>query len=540
MALVSAENVTAQAQGFGALPALRQLGLMFGLAVSVALGVTVAMWSQSPNYSMLYGNLSAKDLSMVTQSLDKAGIKYQLEQGAGAIMVAADKVHEARMNLATQGLPHGSDVGFELLEKDQGFGSNSFLQKARYHRALEGELAQSISKLNVVESARVHLAIPKQSAFARKTSRPAVSVVLNLYPGRVLDEMQVAGIINMVASSVPELEAENVTVIDQKGRLLSSTSASADMMLSSTQFEYTRKLEERYVKRIIDIISPIVGMDGVRAQVVADMNFTAQEHTKESYLPEQTAVRSEQLYKESSDLPGAMGIPGALSNQPPPAGTTQGPLAEGETSTTPVRNTSRSVRNYEVDRTISHTRNSPVSLNRLSVAVVIDYRLKQAKKGKKGNVERIPLEASEIERITALVKEAVGLNEVRGDTINVVNTPFQLPEEVEPLPEAPFWEQAWILSLAKQLLGALAVLFIAIGVLRPMLRNLSTQGKYASAHALPAGQAGGQLALGEDQFTLSNQSPASGQQLMDMASTMAKEDPKRVAQVLNTWVAKDG
>ena len=536
MALVSAENVTAQAQGFGALPALRQLGLMLGLAISVALGVTVAMWSQSPNYSMLYGSLTAKDMSMVTQSLDAAGIKYQLERGSGAIMVPAEKVHEARMNLATQGLPQGSDVGFELLEKDQGFGSNSFLQKARYHRALEGELAQSISKLNVVESARVHLAIPKQSAFARKSSRPAVSVVLNLYPGRVLDEMQVAGIVNMVASSVPELEAENVTVIDQKGRLLSSNSASSDMLLSSSQFDYTRKLEERYVKRIIDIISPIVGMDGVRAQVVADLDFTAQEHTKESYLPEQTAVRSEQLYKESSDMPGAMGIPGALSNQPPPGGTTESFQVDEQASAKPVRNTSRSVRNYEVDRTISHTRNSPVSLNRLSVAVVVDYRLKQAKKGK---FERLPLEASEIEHITALVKEAVGLNETRGDTINVVNTPFQLPEEIEPLPEIPFWEKAWILSLAKQLLGALAVIFIAFGVLRPMLRNLSTQGKYVSAHALPDGQAG-QLALGEDQLTLGNQSPASGQRLMEMASTMAKEDPKRVAQVLNTWVAKDG
>lgn len=536
MALVSAENVSTQVQGFGALPAVRQLGLMLGLAISVALGVTVAMWSQSPNYSMLYGNLTAKDMSLVTQSLDDAGIEYRLERGAGAIMVPADRVHEARMNLATQGLPHGSDVGFELLEKDQGFASNSFLQKARYHRALEGELAQTISKLNVVESARVHLAIPKQSAFARKSSKPAVSVVLNVFPGRVLDEMQVAGIVNMVASSVPELDTENVTVIDQKGRLLSNASASADMLLSSTQFDYTRKLEERYARRIIDIISPIVGMDGVRAQVVADVDFTAQEQTRESYQPDQTALRSEQLFNESSDLPGAMGIPGALSNQPPPGGTTDAFQTEEEAASNPIRNSSRSVRNFEVDRTISHTRNSPVSLNRLSVAVVVDYRAMPAKKGK---VERVPLEASEIERITSLVKEAVGLNEARGDTINVVNTPFQLPEEIKPLPEAPFWEQAWVLSLAKQLLGALAVLFIAFGILRPMLRNLSTQGKYAAANALPAGQAGGHLALGEDQLTLGNQSPMSGQQLMDMASTMAKEDPKRVAQVLNTWVAKE-
>lgn len=538
MALVSAENLTAQAQGFGALPALRQLGLMLGLAISVALGVTVAMWSQSPNYSMLYGNLTAKDMSLVTESLDNAGIKYQLERGAGAIMVPADKVHEARMSLAAQGLPRGSDVGFELLDKDQGFGSSSFLQKARYQRALEGELAQSISKLNVVESARVHLAIPKQSAFARKSAEPAVSVVLNLYPGRSLDEMQVAGILNMVASSVPELDAEKVTIIDQKGRLLSSKHNSSDLLLTSTQFDYTRKLEERYVKRIVDIISPIVGIDGVRAQVVADIDFTAQEQTKESYLPEQTALRSEQVYEESSDMAGAIGIPGALSNQPPPAGTTVPSQTEETQTAAPSRNTTRAVRNYEVDRTISHTRNSPASLKRLSVAVVVDYRTVKAKKGK---VERTPLDESEIARITALVKEAVGLNEARGDTINVVNTPFQLPEAIEPLPETPIWEQPWVLSLTKQLLGGLAVLLIAFGILRPMLRNLSTHSKHAAAaaQALPAGHAGGQLALGEDQLTLSNQSLASGQQLMELASNMAKEDPKRVAQVMNTWVARD-
>lgn len=536
MALVSAENVSAQAQGFSALPALRQLGLMAGLALSVALGVTVAMWSQSPNFSMLYGNLSAKDMSEVTQALDNAAIPYELERGAGAIMVPAEKVHEARMNLATQGLPHGGDVGFELLDKDQGFASNSFLQKARYHRALEGELAQSISKLNVVESARVHLAIPKRSAFARKSSKPAVSVVLHLYPGRVLDDMQVAGIVNMVASSVPELDAENVTIIDQRGRLLNTKSSTADLLLSSTQFDYTRKLEERYVKRIIDIISPIVGMDGVRAQVVADVDFTAQEQTRESYTPEQTAVRSEQLFEESTDSQGPMGIPGALSNQPPPAGTTEEFQAEQADAPQPIRNTSRSVRNYEIDRTISHVRNSPVSLRKLSVAVVVDYRLKQ---DEKGEIQRIPLETGEMERITSLVREAVGLNEARGDTINVVNTSFRLPEDVEPLPELPIWEKPWVMSLAKQLLGALAVLFIAFGILRPMLRNLSTHGRYATAQALPPGETAGQLALGEDQLTLSNQAQPSGQQLLEMASTMAKDDPKRVAQVLNTWVAKE-
>ena len=537
MALVSADNVAVQARGFGSLPAVRQLGLMLGLALSVALGVNIAMWSQTPNYSLLYANLNSKDMSEITQALDAANIKYQME--GSSLMVAADKVHESRMKLATQGVTPGGGVGYELLDKDQGFGSSSFLQKARYQRALEGELAQTISKLKVVESARVHLAIPKQSVFARQSAKPAVSVILNLYPGRTLDDTQVAGIINMVASSVPELDADKVTVIDQKGRLLSGGTDQGDMHLTSTQFDYTRRVEERYVKRVIDIISPITGIEGVRAQVVADIDFTAQEQTRESYLPEQQVLRSEQTFEERSDMSGAaIGIPGALSNTPPPAGTTNPAAAGEETTKTAANSTTRAVRNYEVDRTISHTRQSPVSLKRLSVAVVVDYRTIT---GKKGKVERSALDKTEIEYITALVKEAVGLNEARGDTINVVNTPFQLPEEIEPLPEPPIWEQPWVLSLAKQSLGGLAVILIAFGVLRPMLRNLANHGKQiddlkqaALSLSNDAQHGGG------DRLSLTNQSGGSEQQLMDMARSMARENPQRVAQVMNDWVTSDG
>ncbi|MGB5398171.1 MAG: flagellar basal-body MS-ring/collar protein FliF, partial [Gammaproteobacteria bacterium] len=350
---------------------------------------------------------------------------------------------------------------------------------------------------------------------------------------------QVAGIINMVASSVPELDADKVTVIDQKGRLLSGGNDASDMHLTSTQFDYTRRVEERYVKRVMDIISPITGMEGVRAQVVADIDFTAQEQTKESYLPEQQVLRSEQTFEERSDLSSAaIGIPGALSNTPPPAGTTNPAAAAEEASTSSGKSTTRAVRNYEVDRTISHTRQSPVSLKRLSVAVVVDYR---STAGKKGKVERAPLNETEIAHITALVREAVGLNEARGDTINVVNTPFQLPEEIEALPEPPIWEQAWVMSLAKQSLGGLAVILIAFGVLRPMLRNLASHGKQIDdikqAHlALTSdGQQGG-----GDRLSLTNQSGGSEQQLMDMARSMAKDNPQRVAQVMNDWVTSDG
>ncbi|HHJ36643.1 MAG TPA: flagellar basal body M-ring protein FliF [Gammaproteobacteria bacterium] len=547
MAIMTADNVAIQAQGFGSLPALRQLGLMLGLAISVALGVTVALWSQTPNYSMLYGNLTAKDLSQVTTALNNSGISYKLEPGSGGIMVPSEKVQEARMKLANTGFTGNSDVGFELLDKDQGLGSNRFLLKARYQRALEGELAQSITKLNMIEGARVHLAIPKRSAFARKSRSPSASVVLNLYPGRSLNDVQTAGIVNIVASSVPGLESEHVTVVDDRGRLLSSTGDQSDMTLSSSQFDYTRKLEDRYTKRIIDIISPIVGSEGVRAQVSADIDFTSQEETKESYSPEQKALRSEQLFEQNSTQQGPVGIPGALSNQPPAGGSTDKTSEQAAGST--GNNSSRALRNYEIDKTISHVRQSPTVLKHLSVAVIVDYRTTV---GKKGKVTREPLSEDEVNYVKALVKEAIGLDEERGDTLNVVNTPFQLPEEVEPLPEAPIWEQPWVLTVAKQALGGLFVLFIVFGVLRPMLSNLAKQGQSSAAAiaALPAGEQAAALGKDDDRLTLSNQNagvsalPAgqqgNGQQLLDMASNIVKEDPKRAAQVLNTWVEADG
>jgi len=547
MAIMTADNVAVQAQGFGSLPALRQLGLMVGLAISVALGVTVAMWSQTPNYSMLYGNLTAKDLSEVTSVLNTSGIMYQLEPTSGGVMVPADKIHEARMKLANSGFSGKSEDGYELLDEDQGLGSNRFLLKARYQRALEGELAQSITRLNMVQSARVHLAIPKQSAFARKSSSPSASVVLNLYPGRTINEVQTAGIINIVASSVPGLDSESVTVVDDKGRLLSSKGSQSDMMLSGSQFDYTRKLEDRYSRRIIEIISPIVGVEGVRAQVVAEVDFISHEETKESYSPEQKAVRSEQLFEQNSSQQGPSGIPGALTNQPPAGGSTD--TSTENTAGVNGNNSSRTLRNYELDRTISHVRQSPTTLKRLSVAVIVDYRAIVSKKGK---ITREPLSEEEIQYVTTLVKEAVGLNEQRGDTLNIVNTQFKLPEEVESLPEVPIWEQPWVFSVAKQALGGLFVILMVFGVLRPMLNSLAKQGENhaAALAALPSGEYVPASEAGNDRVTLSNQKAGglplqpgqqpNGQQLLDMASGIVNEDPKRAAQVLNTWVEADG
>jgi len=351
----------------------------------------------------------------------------------------------------------------------------------------------------------------------------------------------------MVASGVPGLDSERVTVVDDKGRMLSSKGNQSNMIGSSGQFDYTRKLEESFTRRIIEIISPIVGVEGVRAQVVAEVDFTSQEETKESYSPEQKAVRSEQLFEQKSNQQGPLGIPGALTNQPPSGGSTE--IATGQESGSAGNNSSRTLRNYELDRTISHVRQSPTKLQRLSVAVIVDYR---SIIGKKGVVTREPLSEEEMKYVTALVKEAVGLNKKRGDTLNVVNTQFKLPEAVEPLPELPIWEQPWVFGVAKQALGGIFVLFIVFGVLRPMLTNLATQGKNSAAAqgALPAGEYVPASETGDDRVTLSNQNAgaaalpggvqANGQQLLDVASGIVTEDPKRAAQVLNTWVDADG
>jgi flagellar M-ring protein FliF len=542
MALVNTQNLTAQARGFSALPVLRQIGLMVGLAASVALGTAIVLWSQTPSYGLLYGRLSDSETAQITEALDRAGIAYRIEQGSGAITVPSSKVHEARLKLATEGLPKGSDNGYELLEKDTGFGTSSFMEQARYQRAMEGELARSIATLQGVESARVHLAIPKRSVFVRDKSKPRASVVLNLYSGARLDDNRLAGIVNLVAASVPELEAEQITVVDQKGRLLTNNNGFREVALSASQLAYSHSLEELYMQRIHDILAPIVGEDGVRAQVVADVDFTVVEKTTENYQPEKKAVRSEETLEEKSTASAPSGVPGALSNQPPPGGTIdQAEALQAETNT--LNSTQRATRNYEIDRSVSHTRSAPGGIRRLSVAVVVDYRTQV---NDKGQMERVPLEAEELARVTSLVKEAVGFSADRNDSLNVSNISFKEVEQIEPLPEPPLWQEAWLWDFSKQLLGVVLVLLLAFGILRPVLQSLAARGGAAVAaagDALTGGDSVGQLPLAEDRLSLSKQpsmSPLAQDQQFGVAKSLVENDPRRVAQVVKTWVASDG
>lgn len=526
--------------GLGQLSAVRQVGVMIGLAASVALAGLVLLWSQEPGYQMIYAGMTDQDTLEITKALDQAGIPHQLT-GSGTIKVPANQVHDARLRLAGQGLPKGSATGFELLDKEQGLGVSQFMENARYQRALEGELARTIGSLAGVQSARVHLAIPKQSSFVRDRDRkaPSASVMLTLYSGRQLDAGQVASIINLVGSSVPNLSPDKVTVVDQAGRLLTGAQSSNEVRLTATQFEYRKQLEDYYIKRIEEILIPILGADGVRAQVSADIDFSIVEQTQESFNPDLPAVRSEQTFEDqSSGGAAAAGVPGALTNQPPVTGA---PAAQGqEQAAGPLNSVKRVTRNYELDKTISHTRFPTGNVKRLSIAVVVDDRVAV---DAEGQVTRTPRSEDEITRITALAKEAIGFNPQRGDSLNIINASFTEPPKLEPMPEPSLMESPLVWDIGKQALAGIALLVLMFGVLRPLFKTLVEK---APPPAAAMRQVMAEVAPnGEPQRLAGGQAPQLPranmyEQQVTMAQTMATQDPKRVAQVVKNWVASDG
>ncbi len=531
-----------QPVGLMANPAVRQLLVMLTLAGSIALGIVVVLWAWTPNYTVLYGSLTEKDASEIMTALQQAGIEVKVDQTTGSVMIPATDLHNARLKLASQGLPRGDGLGFELLQQESGFGTSRLVEAARYQRAMEGELARTISTLSSVQTARVHLAQPKQSVFVRKRKKSSASVVVKLFPGRILEKGQVASIVYMVSSSVPELEADDVTVVDQKGTLLSGQGGTREMMLSSSQFDYTSRVEARYKNRIEDILSPILGAESVRAQVTAEVDFTLVEKTEESFNPKalkELAVRSEQINEERSQQAGVQGVPGALSNQPPGGGVAPervGQLPGGDiTAPEPINSSRQATRNYELDKVISHTRMPTTSLRRLSVAVVVDNPPATGKGKDEAPAGRTP---EELEKITQLVKEAMGFNETRGDTVRVINAAFQLPPEPEPLPELAIWEQPWVWDVARQAGGVLLVLVLIFVVLKPTMKKLLA----VPIMPLPAVAAEGadQTLIDEatgDAVTLPG--PGGYESTLDAARGMVQEDPKRVAQVVKKWVHED-
>ncbi|HUX24071.1 MAG TPA: flagellar basal-body MS-ring/collar protein FliF [Burkholderiales bacterium] len=544
MAIGNTQVSASPVQVFGMIPLQQKFGLLVALAAVVALLVGGWMWSQTPDYRVLFSNLSDQDGGAIINSLQQMNVPYKFAAGGGALMVPANEVDEVRLRLAGQGLPKGGVVGFELMDT-QKLGTSQFLEQVNYQRALEGELERTIQSLSAVQSARVQLAIPKPSVFVRDQRKPTASVLLGLNPGRSLDAGQVSAIVHLVSSSIPDLSVKNVTVVDQNGNLLTSQDGS-NTGLDPGQFKYRREVEQSFVKRIEAILAPITGPNNAIAQVTTDMDFTQSENVAEIYGPNQSApaaVLSQQT-SESSDSAGAMagGVPGALSNQPPGnatapivtppvAGQASAKAAASATSAAgahvlPTNTRRDSTVNYEVDKTIRHTRQPVGTIKRMSVAVVVNYRKVTDADGK---VTYKPLSTEEMTQINALVKEVMGYNQARGDSLNVTNSAFSMPD-VEPVPVVPLWKQPETIATAKDvgrnLLIAGLVLFLVLGVLRPLLTKLSEV-------RLPV------PALPDADAEVSVQRATGYANDLEAAKQLARSEPKLVANVVRDWVTSD-
>ena len=528
--------------------------MMLGAAAVVAVMAGIWMWGQQPEYRVLFSNFSDRDGGAIVAELEKMNVPYKYAEGGGAVLVPADRVHDARLKLASQGLPKGGNVGFELME-NQKLGSSQFVEQVNFQRAMEGELARSIESVSSVQAARVHLAMPKDSIFVSEQKAATASVLLNLHPGRILDPQQVSAIVHLVASSVPDLPPKNVTIVDQNGNLLSDTSKQASASgMDPSQIKYVQELQQSVVKRIESIISPIVGPGNVRAEATADVDFSRSEQAVESYKPNQTpdamAIRSQQT-SESLNGAGnaASGVPGALTNQPPvpatapitaPVGKPGKNAAPAAPAPVPTSTHKDATVNYEVDKTIQYVQQGIGGLKRLSVAVVINYKKVVDKNGKESMK---PLTADETAQVTNLVKEAMGFNQTRGDTLNVVNSPFASPD-AEPLPEPPFWKQPEYIeyielakTAGKYILMGVALLLLYLRVLKPVAKKVGESITAATTPYLaPQNQA-------KPSNTAEMAAIAEGQRNyqdnLTRVQKLASEDPRVVANIVKTWVGNN-
>jgi flagellar M-ring protein FliF len=530
------------------MPMAAQLGnkllLLAGVAAVIAVMVVFWLWSQQPDYRILFSNYTDKDGGAIVAALEKMNVPYKFSESGAAILVPAEQVHTARLKLASEGLPKGGNIGFELLE-NQKFGVSQFVEQVNFQRALEGELERSIQAIDAVEGARIHLAIPKPSVFVRDQQSPTASVLLNLRAGRTLDAQQVGAVVHLVASSVPNLPAANVTVVDQNGNLLSDTSKkSSNNGLDATQLKYVDDVQKSIAKRVESIITPIVGFKNVRAEVSAEVDFSSTEQAAEkykpNYKPDEMAVRSMQSNESTVANGGeASGVPGALSNQPPPNSTA--PIDAPDTSaagatnaTAPVNSQKNMTTNYEVDKTVSYTQQPMGGVKRLQVAVVVNNMPVTDKAGK---VTYRSLTAAEKQQVNDLAMQAMGFNKERGDAITVVNTPFAV-EPTEVLPPVPMWKNPTTIEYAKDALrfvvGMVVLMMVYKRALKPLVTRLmnsplslpkpSAQQNNSDAIVNLSNDAG-QARIGNSQYD----------QNLGTVRQLAKENPRMVASVVSNW-----
>ncbi|MGP1717896.1 MAG: flagellar basal-body MS-ring/collar protein FliF [Methylophilus sp.] len=538
----------------------QKLMLVAGIAAIVAVMVVFWLWSQKPDYRVLFSNFADKDGGAIVAELDKLNIPYKFSEGGSAIMIPADQVHQVRLKLAAQGLPKGGNIGFELLE-NQKFGVSQFVEQVNFQRGLEGELERSIQSISAVQAARIHLAIPKPSVFVREQQYPTASVLLNLHNGRRLDGQQVAAVVHLVASSVPNLSADHVTVVDQNGNLLSDNANKAKQNgLDPEQMAYVENMQSNIARRVESIITPIVGAKNVHAEASAEIDFSNTEQANESYKPnskpENMAVRSAQNH-ESQNSSGANGaVPGAVSNQPPgeataPINAPGAAQADGETPPAappaPPQNTQKdTTTNYELDKTVSYIQQAKGGVKRLHVAVVVNHIPVVDSTGK---TTYRALNTAEKQQVSDLAMQAMGFNRERGDTISVVNTPF-ISEAQEKLVEPPLWKDPMAIEYGKDALRFLAGIVVLMMIYKKLLKPLSNKltGKDKKELELVAGAAalpGAEGSSEEDALvTLSGETPAlpgasSLNQTLEAAKQVAKDNPRMVANVVSNWTSAE-
>lgn len=561
MAQASAQALNALRDGFGQLTNKQKLMLGGGVAAVFALIIVAWLWTRTPDYRLLFSNISERDGGDIITALAQMQVPYRLSNGGTAILVPEEAVYDTRLKLATQGLPKGGSVGYELMDS-QKFGISQFMEQVNYQRALAGELSRTIQSMSPVQSARIHIAVPRPSVFVRDQQKPSASVLVNLHPGRSLDPAQVGAITHLVASSIPELSPRNVTVVDQNGKLLSANGERPASGLDASQLEFVHAVEQRYVRRIEDILEPIVGSGNVRAQVTALLDFSQTEQTSESYKPNPTpqdsAVRSQQTVETVSNQPNPpAGVPGALSNQPP--GAASAPLVApgqppaGQAAATPSNTHKENTVNFEIDKTIRHVKGEIGAIKRMSAAVVVNYRMAE----EKGKQVAKALTEQEMAQINNLVREAMGFSRDRGDSVNVVNAAFNDPfagTDTSP------WKQliadystpqgAW--QLAKYLAWILVIGYAWFGLLRPALRDLTRAGMPPEAAIEPGMSEDGEELLGPDGQPIVSGETGEGDdatpgepEIEPFAADLAavkeftKREPKLSATILKEWIDKE-
>ncbi|WP_412479198.1 flagellar basal-body MS-ring/collar protein FliF [Azonexus sp. IMCC34839] len=569
-AVTDSSPVARVREAFDRLGNQQKLGLLVALAAVVALIVGSILWSRQPEWKVLFSNLTEKDGGAIVSILEQQNVPHRYSDN-GALLVPSERVHEVRLKLASQGLPRGGLVGFELME-NQKFGVSQFAEQVNYQRGLEGELARTIQSIGAVQSARVHLAIPKPSVFIRDEQKPTASVLLSLYPGRVLDPAQIAGITHLISSSVPQLPASNVSVLDQNGALISQLKSKlTEAGLDPTQVKYVHEIEEGVIKRIEEILKPVLGPDNYKVQVAADIDFSQSEQTAESYrpnsTPESTTIRSQQNNESASVNQATGGVPGALTNQPPvpatapltqpPTGTTPGqPAKSGEATGKidaagitaplnaagqPINTTKNSTINYEVDKTIRYTKQGVGAIRRLSAAVVVNYRKDVDKTGKPITK---PLADNEMKQINDLVREAMGFNKERGDSISVANAPFTAIDKSES--ELPLWKDPENISYARDLLKYLVIAgiiaFLYFKIIQPSLRTMFPPPESAAEGEGAVGGIPGGV-FGEGIIEPGEPGAEGAEAKLDpyaikvqKARDIADHDPKAVANIIKDWM----